>query len=357
MSTTYFAWAFTAQAADLPPDLRALEDVTALLSRVSEAHLLMSASRNNWLLDNLRTLGAMRGLRHLRRLASASWVIPVAEVPEAMGEIQSLLGFAREAPESIAAALNPPCEAAEVAAAVAASTAAVTPHLGPTGADDGDGPQYLFNWLTSFHALLAHAQGSASCVVHVQPRTQPSPPALSLHTSRLDLIATTLVHLDAELAAQEGASPHPLEALLGARVPASWPPGLYDIDAIRFFRDRLIEAGPSMVGWYGWYATLRGEDGAPPVLVACGGYFGPPAEGILEIGYSVVPEYRGQGIASELIAALTQRAFLTPGVERVLAHTTGDNVASQRALRRAGFVERGPGEEPGTIRFERRQTT
>lgn len=186
---------------------------------------------------------------------------------------------------------------------------------------------------------------------------EPLPPVLSLHTSRLDLIATTLEHLDAELAAHEGAAPHPLEALLGARVPASWPPGLYDIDAIHFFRDRLTEAGPSVVGWYGWYGLLRGAHGAPPMLVASGGYFGPPVEGTLEIGYSVVPEFRGQGLASELIAALTERAFLTTGVERVRAHTTGDNVASQRALRRAGFVEQGPGEEPGTIRFERRPTT
>jgi hypothetical protein len=172
MSTTSFTWSFPAKPADLPANVGALEDVAGLLNQVSEAHLLMSASRNNWLLDNLSLLCSLRGLRHLHRLGSTSSVLSVAEIPAALGEIELLFRLVQEAPHSVAAALNPPCEAAEISAALAASQEAITPHLGPTGADEGDGPQYLFSWLKSLRALLRHAHGSASCVVHVQPKSR-----------------------------------------------------------------------------------------------------------------------------------------------------------------------------------------
>ena len=40
------------------------------------------------------------------------------------------------------------------------------------------------------------------------------------------------------------------------------------------------------------------------MLVAAGGYFGPPAGGSVEIGYSVIPEARERGYATELVEAL-----------------------------------------------------
>lgn len=90
------------------------------------------------------------------------------------------------------------------------------------------------------------------------------------------------------------------------------------------------------------------------MLVASGGFFGPPIGDAVEIGYSVVPEHRGHGIATELIVALTERALGAPGVRCVVAHTAEVNVASQKALRHAGFERLGAGPEAGTLRFERR---
>ena len=184
------------------------------------------------------------------------------------------------------------------------------------------------------------------CVVH---HTTPI-----LRTARLDLVAATLTHLDAELGAVTGTAPHPLEALLDAHVPASWPPGQYDADAIQFFRDRLATDGLSAVGWYGWYAIARADAPERATLVASGGYFGPPASGGVEIGYSVVPERCGQGIATELIAALTDHALSGAEVQCVVAHTDETNIASQTALRRAGFEMIGADIERGQLRFERR---
>jgi ribosomal-protein-alanine N-acetyltransferase len=162
--------------------------------------------------------------------------------------------------------------------------------------------------------------------------------------------------LDAELPPRDREAPHQqLAEMLAAVIPVSWPPGQYDDNAMRFFRSRLVAEGPRAIGWYGWYAVLRASERVPPILVASGGYMGPPADGRVEIGYSVVPEWRGRGIATELIAALAARALATPGISRVVAHVATDNVPSQRALLRAGFVFCGDTVDPPLMcRFERR---
>lgn len=171
---------------------------------------------------------------------------------------------------------------------------------------------------------------------------------MRLRTTRLDLIAATLEHVQTELAA-----PDQLGALLGVAVPADWPPGEYDTGAMEFFRDRLEHGGPSVVGWYGWYAIQRAEEGSPAALLGAAGYLGPPtSEGEVEIGYSLLPAWRGQGYATEITAALVDHAFADPRVQRVIAHTDAANQASMRVLERCGFLLIGEGGEPGSLRFE-----
>lgn len=161
-------------------------------------------------------------------------------------------------------------------------------------------------------------------------------------TPRLDLVAGSVALAEAELAADGSFADR-----IGCRVPASWPPGEYDRHAIEFLRDRMREGGPVNVGWYGWYAIER-ERGS---LVAAGGYFGPPVDGRVEIGYSVVREEQRRGIASEFAAALVKRAFAHRLVRVVRAHTYATNPASIRVLERCGFRRVGPGESPGAIEF------
>jgi [ribosomal protein S5]-alanine N-acetyltransferase len=172
---------------------------------------------------------------------------------------------------------------------------------------------------------------------------------LTVCAPRLNLVSATLQHFDAELK-----SPASLSALLGVTVPEGWPPGEYDRSAIETFRARLAE-NPTAAGWLSWYAVMRPSGGAPALLVGSGGYFGPPdAEGTVEIGYSTVPSFEGRGVATEIASALTLRALSMPGVKRVIAHVRPDNPASIRVLVRCGFTEVGPGREPGTVRYERR---
>ena len=169
-----------------------------------------------------------------------------------------------------------------------------------------------------------------------------------IHTPRLDLVAMTLEHLRAELEA-----PGQLGEMLSAAVPASWPPGLWDRDAMRFFHARMTERGPAVVGWYGWYAVLRAAEGRPATLVATGGYFGPPSDdGTVEIGYSSTVEWRGQGFATELVQALTARALASPSVQRVVAEVHEDNAASLTVMARNGFHRVGPGRDPGHHRYQ-----
>ena len=160
-----------------------------------------------------------------------------------------------------------------------------------------------------------------------------------MRKSRLRLTPSTQQTLRLELD-----DPAAFAALLGVRLPQDWPPGEYDRDAIQFFLERMIEGGPEAVGWYGWYAILEGSE---PALVGCGGYFGPPDEsGCVEIGYSICEQWRGQGLAKELVQALVNRA-LALGAKKIVAHTTDANPASIAVLLGCGFQQ--------TIRSETEQ--
>lgn len=173
---------------------------------------------------------------------------------------------------------------------------------------------------------------------------------MELHTAvDITLIASTLTHIRTELEA-----PEELANLLDATVSSAWPTGEYDRNAMEFFRTCFEQGGKEVEGWYGWYAIRDQNAETPRVLVGAAGYFGPPsADGIVEIGYSVLPEWQRRGYASEIVKTLIENAFSVSGVTRVIAHTTKENPASIAVLLRCGFLNAGPGQEPGTIRFER----
>lgn len=169
-----------------------------------------------------------------------------------------------------------------------------------------------------------------------------------ISTPRLEMVAATLEHVSAEL---EGAEQ--LAQLLNAEIDSGWPPGEYDRGAQEYFRDRLSEGGPDVVGWYGWYAIRRAEAGESAVVVGAGGYFGPPNEvGVVEIGVSIVPNWQGCGYATEIVAALVANAFQDRCIRRVIAHAAPTNLASQRLLVKCGFGFVGNEPESGDDLFE-----
>ena len=171
---------------------------------------------------------------------------------------------------------------------------------------------------------------------------------LITQTPRLTILATSRALLTAELH-----KPHYFPMLLGAALPLDWPPGQYDRDAQEYFLTQLTTGGRDAAGWYGWYALRKAEGDTPRTLVGAGGFMGPPdAAGTVEIGYSIAADWRGQGLATELVAGLLQQAAATGMVRRLIAHTDTDNEASRQVLLRNGFGAAGAAPD-GRLRFER----
>jgi ribosomal-protein-alanine N-acetyltransferase len=163
-------------------------------------------------------------------------------------------------------------------------------------------------------------------------------------TPRLHLLPGTVSALHAELAGLPD-----LAAALQVDVPASWPPPLFDADWIEYVLRRLSEHHAG--AWYVWYFVLR-IDGSGRRLIGAGGYKGPPVDGSVEIGYSILPEYQRQGFASEAALGLVAHAFGQPDVAVVTAETLPGLDASIGVLRKCGFEFIGEGSEAGILRYQ-----
>lgn len=165
-----------------------------------------------------------------------------------------------------------------------------------------------------------------------------------IRTERLELIAET-----AELGAAEVSGRNRLAAALGADVPENWPPDATR-DTAEFFAVKL-RRDPELAGWLNWFWILIEPVSGNRTLIGDGGFTSRPVDGVVAIGYALLPQYQGKGYATEAVKALIAWAFSHPEVSRIIAETLPDNVQSIRLLTRNGF-RRVPGaSEPGHIRF------
>ena len=62
---------------------------------------------------------------------------------------------------------------------------------------------------------------------------------------------------------------------------------------------------------------------------------------MMEIGFAVVPGERRKGYGTEAIQLIVDHLFLTKDIVRIQAPTETRNIASQRALEKAGFLKEG----------------
>jgi len=67
----------------------------------------------------------------------------------------------------------------------------------------------------------------------------------------------------------------------------------------------------------------------------------PDNEGTTEIGYALDQKYRGKGIATEAVEALSEWAFQDAGLRVLRAETPVDNKGSQRVLEKNHFEQTG----------------
>jgi RimJ/RimL family protein N-acetyltransferase len=162
-----------------------------------------------------------------------------------------------------------------------------------------------------------------------------------VETPRLLLINVTETMLVAERERQG------LGELLGAIVPETWPPEYWDQKAIDYLYKR-IQRSPHYRGWCR-YVLLKQPASLPLVIGGCGCTESPEILDEVEIGYSILKEFRRHGYVTEAIDALVPWIFTYSNVHSVCAQTYPHLAASIGALRKCGFILDGTGKDPGTV--------
>jgi RimJ/RimL family protein N-acetyltransferase len=109
------------------------------------------------------------------------------------------------------------------------------------------------------------------------------------------------------------------------------------------FRIPQVRADPSVNPWLIRLAVLR-ETGEIVGLVNF--HDRPDADGVVEIGYRVIPRFRRQGYAREMAEVMWRAAAAHPAVRRLRATVAPDNAASRTIISGAGFTHVGEQIDP-----------
>jgi len=111
------------------------------------------------------------------------------------------------------------------------------------------------------------------------------------------------------------------------------------------WRLHQIEADPSSAHWFVRAAVAvppAATPASPAIVVGHAGFHGPPDDdGVIEIGYTVVPDLRGRGFGHAIVTALLAEAAREAAVRTVRASVAPTNAASLALVHRAGFVQVG----------------
>ena len=118
--------------------------------------------------------------------------------------------------------------------------------------------------------------------------------------SVIRLVRADLHLLDAALVSDDA-----LAAVLGHDVVAGWATFTA---ALQTTRD-AVAANTSGSPWGARFFVA----GDPPELVGWGGFKGPPADGIVELGYEIAEARRGRGLATAAMRAMLAEAFARHG--------------------------------------------
>jgi ribosomal-protein-alanine N-acetyltransferase len=101
------------------------------------------------------------------------------------------------------------------------------------------------------------------------------------------------------------------------------------------FAARLRESSAA-IGW-NVYAVVRDD-----IIVGDAGFKGgPDPDGVVEIGYSILPGHRRRGYATAAVRALLEQGATDPRVRVVQACIDPDNSASIAVVTSAGMIQAG----------------
>jgi [ribosomal protein S5]-alanine N-acetyltransferase len=152
-------------------------------------------------------------------------------------------------------------------------------------------------------------------------------------TPRFELVSMSLRFMECLVARDLAGA----EAEIGAVVPASFPD---DLDNFLQYRIADLTEDPSTQPWLGRAIVLTDADGTRRAIGSCGFHSPPGPDGRVEVGYKVQPEYRRQGVATEVVHALFDWAQ-RQGVDRFRASVAPDNVGSLAIVNGLGFRQVG----------------
>ncbi|MDI7741076.1 GNAT family protein [Lysinibacillus fusiformis] len=117
----------------------------------------------------------------------------------------------------------------------------------------------------------------------------------------------------------------------------------YGLEPFTSVNDALDE-----IAWYNsilkeqtgirWGITIKGTD---KVIGSCGFLNTVFTHYRTDIGFELSKEYWGEGIASEAMNAIIEYVFLQTDIQRIQALIEPLNMASQKMVERAGFIQEG----------------
>jgi RimJ/RimL family protein N-acetyltransferase len=120
--------------------------------------------------------------------------------------------------------------------------------------------------------------------------------------------------------------------------------GLRTREELDASNDRLLAAWEQ--AGFGWWIARHRADGR---FVGRGGLRRLPinGRGEVEVGYGLVAEFWGQGLATELAAESVRVGFEVLGVPELVCFTLPTNTRSRRVMEKAGFRYERDGEHAG----------
>lgn len=124
-----------------------------------------------------------------------------------------------------------------------------------------------------------------------------------------------------------------LQTFLRVEVPEGWPAN--ELRAYLPYYIEALERDPALLGWGVWILI---EENLKTVIGDAGFKGRPDEDGMIELGYSIHPDYRNQGYASEAAEALVDWAFICHDEVRVIhAECSKENLPSMRVLQKLGM--------------------
>ena len=151
-----------------------------------------------------------------------------------------------------------------------------------------------------------------------------------LITPRLELVPFTVALVEAVMLSRRD----DVEAIVGARLPDSWPGRALVERAFTASLER-IRVDPEVRLWGD--RVMISREGTRRVIGSVVFHGAPDEEGAVEVAYGVEEESQQQGYATEATLASVLWALDQPLVRLVRATTPSWHVASRRVLEKCGF--------------------